>query len=298
MVSPVLSATLVLLTLTPLAMTASAWSNGGFEGSDPANPAYGTHDWIAQHALDYLPGDESGFIRTNLNLYLYATELPDRCTGSEGICDKGDHHVYYRADRTLQDDAGASRAQDYYSEVAVALVLRDSQRAARSAGIMSHYLSDMAVFGHVMGATTDWGPETHHDEYEQYVNVRTNGYTDDFNIFLAFDGQLDSRSAYNATLSLAYDTTFDSSGLGRTATWMDAPGNYDWNNPGFRNRAGESINLAVNLLADVLHTLSLQSPSGTASQPASALLLPYFVLLAGVILIIAVLVYRVRQRKT
>ncbi len=295
-VSRLLCATLVLLLLTPLTTTVSAWSNGGLQESEPANPAYGTHDWIAQHALDYLPGDDAWFIRANLNLYLYATELPDRCTGADGICDQVNHHVYYRADRTLQDDAGASLSQDYYSDVAVALVLRDSQRAARSAGIMSHYLSDMAVFGHVMGATTDWGPETHHDEHEQYVNARTNSYTDDF-ISLAFDGRLDSRSAYNATLSLAYDTTFDSSGQGKTATWMDATANYDWNKPDFRNRAGESINLAVNLLADVLHTLSLQGPSGTAPQPASASLLPYFVLLAGVILIIAVLVYRIRKRK-
>jgi hypothetical protein len=28
------------------------WSNGGFS-SDPNNPAYGTHDWIAQHVLDW-----------------------------------------------------------------------------------------------------------------------------------------------------------------------------------------------------------------------------------------------------
>jgi uncharacterized protein YceK len=27
-----------------------AWSNGGYS-ADPATPDYGTHDWIAQHAL-------------------------------------------------------------------------------------------------------------------------------------------------------------------------------------------------------------------------------------------------------
>ncbi len=30
------------------------WSNGGFS-TDSTNPKYGTHDWIAQHALDWLP---------------------------------------------------------------------------------------------------------------------------------------------------------------------------------------------------------------------------------------------------
>jgi hypothetical protein len=34
--------------------------------------------------------------------------------------------------------------------------------------------------------------------------------------------------------------------------------NYNWSNPVFRNRCGESINLAVNLVADVLHTFCLR----------------------------------------
>lgn len=28
-----------------------AWSNGGYS-TDPSNPKYGTHDWIAERALD------------------------------------------------------------------------------------------------------------------------------------------------------------------------------------------------------------------------------------------------------
>jgi hypothetical protein len=34
-----------------------AWSNGGFS-SDPNNPDYGTHDFLAHHALDYVPDDD------------------------------------------------------------------------------------------------------------------------------------------------------------------------------------------------------------------------------------------------
>jgi hypothetical protein len=30
--------------------------------------------------------------------------------------------------------------------------------------------------------------------------------------------------------------------------------NYNWNDATFKNRSGESLNLAVNLIADVLHT--------------------------------------------
>jgi hypothetical protein len=52
------------------------WSNGGYS-TDPSNPKYGTHDWIAQHALDWLPTQEKQYIQDNLAVYLYGTELPD-----------------------------------------------------------------------------------------------------------------------------------------------------------------------------------------------------------------------------
>lgn len=116
---------------------------------------------------------------------------------------------------------------------------------------MTHYICDVAVFGHVMGSSTDWGNEAHHSDYESYVNTRTDSYTDEFNTFLVFDGALDNISAYDAALAIANDTTFDLNG-DLTCVWMDE--NYDWNNSTFKNRAGESLNLAVNLVADVLHT--------------------------------------------
>ncbi len=45
--------------------------------------------------------------------------------------------------------------------------------------------------------------------------------------------------------------TFDADG-DLTCVWMDQ--HYNWNNATFRNRAGESLNLAANAVADVLHT--------------------------------------------
>jgi len=47
---------LLILSAT-VASKISAWSNGGYS-SDPSNPDYETHDWIAQHALDWLPDAE------------------------------------------------------------------------------------------------------------------------------------------------------------------------------------------------------------------------------------------------
>jgi hypothetical protein len=63
------------LTMT-LTSPAAAYSNGGYS-ADPSNPDYGTHDYIAQHALDWLPMNEKRYISDHLNDYLYGSELPD-----------------------------------------------------------------------------------------------------------------------------------------------------------------------------------------------------------------------------
>jgi len=230
---------------------ATSWSNGGFS-DDPSNPDYGTHDWIAQHALDWLPSEEKQFILDNLANYLYGTELPDNAAAPDGIGDTVKHHVYYFANGSLQDDASAVRAEEEYNNAFQFLKQGKLFNAARSAGIMSHYIVDVATFGHVMGSATDWGSEIHHSDYEDYVNTRTDNYTDEFNTYLVFDRELRIISAYDATIELAYDTTFDVNG-DLTCVWMDQ--NYNWSNPVFKDRAGESLNLAVNYLADVLHTL-------------------------------------------
>jgi len=234
---------------------ATSWSNGGFS-DDPSNPDYGTHDWIAQHALDWLPDAEKDYILANLATYLYGTELPDNGVASDGIGDTVNHHVYYWANETLQDDASATRARTEYGEALNYLHSDDTAMAVKTLGIMSHYIVDVSVFGHVMGSGTDWGSEVHHDDYETYVNERTNSYNDEFNTYLAFDASLDFISAYDATCALAFDTTFDVNG-DLTCTWMDQ--HYNWSSLIFKNRCGESLNLAVNYLADVLHTIYLES---------------------------------------
>ncbi len=224
------------------------WSNGGYS-SDPNNPLYGTHDWIAKHALDWLPTEEKQYILNNLAAYLYGTELPD---SPSGIGDTVNHHIYYWTNESLQSDAAALRASEEYLAALNFLKSGNFSEASKTAGIMSHYIADVAVFGHVMGTETDWGPEIHHSDYETYVNGKTDNYTDNFNMYLSFDGELRVISAYDAATELAYDTTFDVNG-DLKCVWMDQ--NYDWSNSTFTNRAGESLNLAANYLTDVLHTL-------------------------------------------
>ena len=241
---------IILLCCCPLA---AAWSNGGYS-DDPANPDYGTHDWIAQHALDLLPAHERQYIDDDLNWYLYGTELPDNPYPDDGIGDKTLHHVYFYANGSLMDDSSAVRAQDVYNDTLMYLKAGDGVNASKHAGIMTHYIVDVAVFGHVMGAATDWGAETHHSDYESYVQYRTDNYTSEvFDLYIVFDGVLDDVTAYNATIQIANDTTFDTDGEGRGCVWMDA--HYNWSDPEFVDECGESLNLAINTVADVLHTV-------------------------------------------
>ena len=239
-----------------------SWSNGGFS-SDPLNPKYGTHDWIAEHALDWLPLEVKQWLLPYKVLYLYGTELPDNGQAPDGIGDTQLHHIYFYADGRLMDDSAAVRANATYRQALSYMLKGDFASAAKYAGAMTHYISDMAVFGHVMGKATPWGEEKHHSDYEEYVNSKTSSYYAEFNIYLKFDGKLEILTAYNAAIKLAYDTTFDSLGRGLTCVWMDK--NYDWNNPTFKNRAGESLNLAVNLVADVLYTLYMEYKASTTA---------------------------------
>lgn len=235
---------------------ALCWSNGGYS-ADLAHPDYGTHDWIAEHALDYLPQAEKQYILDNLVVYLLGTELPDNGNDIiEGIGDTTKHHIYYSTEGMLVDDAAAKRANETYNQALSYLKSKDYANAARTAGIMTHYVSDVAVYAHNMGVNTAWGAEQHHSDYENYVNTRTNSYSDTFNSYLFYDGNLSTTTVYNVTAALAYDTTFGGSNhLG--CVWMDT--NYNWSNSVFSSRCGEFLNLAVNAVADILHTLYVES---------------------------------------
>lgn len=263
---------------------ALGWSNGGYS-ADPTQPDYGTHDWIAQHALDFLPANEKQYLIDNLSVYLYGTELPDLPSTQGGIGDTTKHHIYYYSNGSLQDDKSAERANEEYQKALTYLTNGNYTETAKQAGVLTHYIADMAVFGHVMGASTNWGTEVHHSDYENHVTSQTGAYESSLNVYLQFDGELVSVSAYDAALNLAYDTTFGGN-ISLGCSWMDT--NYNWSSPTFAQRSGESLNLAVNLVADVLHTLYLESQlSVTPEYPVAALL---SVLMSSVLL--TAVVYR------
>jgi hypothetical protein len=249
--SRILLASTLALTLLAFVHPALGWSNGGFS-TDPDNPAYGTHDWIAERALDWVPGNEKALILTYRATYLYGTELPDNNQAPDGIGDTGKHHIHYRSTGALQDDAAAVRAREMQNQASMALSTGDYALAAKWTGAMTHYVDDVGVFGHVMGSSTDWGNEHHHQDYEDHIQTLTKSSTA-ATIPLTFDGILAATAPYDAALALAHDTTFDDSGAGHTAVWMDQ--HYNWSDPIFTGRAYQSINLAVNLVAEAVNTV-------------------------------------------
>lgn len=250
-----------LVLSSSLVFHCQGWSNGGYS-DNPALPKFGTHDWIAQHALDW-QSPVQGMPTLPLTDFLYGTELPDNGGASEGIGDTSKHHIYFFADGLVQDDASAQRAQQEQNNAVNLFKAGDLTGAAKRLGMMTHYISDVGMFGHVMGGATDWGAETHHSDYEDYVNDRTNIYASEFSGFLTFDGNLENISAYDAAVTLANDTTFDAGGA-QTCVWMDQ--NYNWADPVFRNRCGESLNLATNLVADALHVSFVEMASVQSSS--------------------------------
>jgi hypothetical protein len=244
-----------------------SWGNGGYS-DDPTAPAYGTHDWVAHHALDWLPMNQKQFLVDNLASYLYGTELPDNNIAADGKGDTSRHHVYFYANGSLQDNSSAIRANEEYLSAQASFGMGNVSGAAKHLGMAAHYVADMAVFGHVMGASTSWGAESHHSDYEDYVLARTDNYTSEFSDYLIFDDNLDLTSAYDAAILVAQHTTFDSD-KGLTCTWMDQY--YNWTNPTFKSRCGELINLATNAVADVLHSFYAEtimpSPAATPQVP-------------------------------
>ena len=237
-----LSTLLVIVSFQPIA---GAWSNGGYS-ADPDNPDYGTHDWIAEMALDMQVLDVSFLETVYHSEFLLGTEAPDN---PAYIGDSFNHHVYYYSDGSLQDDVGADRAQAMYVAALGYLSLEDYLTAAYYIGAMTHYISDVGVFGHTMGTTTDWGEEAHHSDYESEFESMLWSLDPPTGISL---GDLD---AYAATLGLAEDVTFGS-GLIMPNTWMDV--NYDWGEPTFTASAMASLYRSVEAVAAVINHFLLE----------------------------------------
>lgn len=233
----------VLLLLMNMISPAYAWSNGGWS-IDVNNPTDGTHDQILEKAINMLPSDMKAKI--NIVAAKYGSEIPDCNAGIYCIGDTVRHHVYYYSNGNLQDDIGAKRAQEEYDLAKSSLQNSDNYNFSLHVGIMSHYMSDLAVYGHTMGINTDWGAETSHSKYESYA-----GNHPELVSGVTFDNKLDSISAYNASLAIAKDTTFGD-GI-HTNVWME--NNYNIYDSIYLQEMQNSIGYGTNSIADVIYTM-------------------------------------------
>ena len=238
----------------------TGWKNGptGSEfSSNPQAPKYGTHDWIAEHALDWLETEEKKYILDNLETYLYGTELPDKTTGTDAIGDMALQYVFYNESAYLKNDTCARRAMEEHALAVEYIENGDLYNGTMHLGAMTHYISAVAVFGNVMNETY-WGVPTHYDDYMNYVNSKMSSYDSVFNSYLSNLNMLGIDTAYDATLWVAFNTTFNPRNLDpfgggyKNCTWMDA--NYDWSDTEFKERCGESLNFAVNNVAVILYS--------------------------------------------
>lgn len=247
LISLVLAVTFIIA-LVPRCPVAEGWSNGGYS-SDPDDPDYGTHDWIADRALDLQTRDVSHFKSTYHDSYLIGTEAPDN---PQYIGDYTNHHVYYYSGGSVQDDVSARRAKAMCDSALTMLSAGDFDAAAYYMGAMTHYIADLGVFGHTMGEYTDWGSEVHHQDYESGIEAILNSLTLPSTITLGYS------SAYDAAMSLAKTVTFGS-GAVRSNVWMDA--NYDWGSSVFKESAKASLFQSVHAAAAAMnHLLTAAEP--------------------------------------
>jgi hypothetical protein len=59
----------------------------------------------------------------------------------------------------VQEDDAAVRAKEEYVNAVNFYNAGNFDEAAKRLGMVTHYIADLAVFGHVMGASTAWGAE-------------------------------------------------------------------------------------------------------------------------------------------
>jgi hypothetical protein len=255
---------LVLLLAIGIQPETIAWSNGGYS-SNPDNPDYGTHDWIADMALALQTKDAS-FLKTTYHArFLLGTEAPDN---SAYIGDSTNHHVYYYSSGDLQDGKSAIRASQMYQIALGYLASQDSSNAAYYIGAMTHYIADVGVFGHTMGSGTDWKSEVHHSDYENTIQSMTDSLSSPTVISLG------DSDAYSATLNLANKVTFGGGAI-KPNIWMDT--NYNWGNSTFVTSAMTSLNLSVAEVAAAVNHLLIEAgspsalPDPQAPQPPGSL---------------------------
>ena len=291
---------IVLVCMLPVPVL--GWSNGGYS-ADFENPDYGTHDWIAEHAMNMLPETQKSYLELYFNAYLLGTEAPDNAGLNyktyEDYGDTTKHHNYYDLTGNIIEDDAAERAKEEYDKALSALKSNNYEAAAYYAGSMTHYIADPGHFGHVMGSGTPWGREDsnkHSESESKLTNSMTSFNSPKWDFYIIYDGSLVERTAYEASNILGSFNCYDDGGE-YNCTWQNATYDDTWSNVDdwsieFHNRTGEILNYCVNLIADVLYKLAIEGAVTTPPVPGFEII---FILLP--IFGVAFLVYCKKRQK-
>jgi hypothetical protein len=248
---------LAILLLSDIPPGTIAWGNGGYS-SDPSNPDYGMHDRIADLALS-ISTEDVAFLRSTYHTqYLLGTEAPDN---PDYIGDTANHHVYYYSSGQVQDDKSAVRARQVYEEALAKIDSGSLLDAAFLIGEMTHYISDVGVFGHTMGNATDWGAEVHHSDYESKFDSLMTTYS------LPSGTVPAPKDAYEATMQLARVITFGE-GVIKANIWMDS--HYDWSDSvSFVPSAMHSLDLSILAVASAIDHLLAEASYAPPDNPTN-----------------------------
>jgi hypothetical protein len=265
--------------------TVSSWSCG--YSSDPNHIPYGTIDWMAEHAMNYLPSNESYWLRQNKNVFLYGTEAPEYSNvsyrGRMGYGDIEKHHNYYNGtfDQDCIDNSSSVRALEEYQKALACLLNGSYDLAAWYAGAMSHYIADLASWAHVI---SDPIP-SHASNFEAQVNDATDNYNKSvFSPKFTARG-LELIDPYGASLALGLGV-YSGGGYWHRQTWLMASGLNNAFQDSWQNVSdwfGEYFALSemyiqagITTLTDVLHSLTIQGAaveSTSGLQPEQAALI-------------------------
>ena len=245
--------------LGTVVLITAAWGNGPAgnattnQPSECASPPYATHDWIADHALALLPSEEGSWLRAREAMYLLGTEatdnddIPDECGApNNGYDDRRYGHSvdWNDSHSVMHGTRAAARAQEEYDRAGDAMEQGDTTAAAFYLGAMAPYIGDVSQYGH------SYPKEAHHGDYENWVKRRTDSFNEGvFESYLQADG-LVRRRPYTAVKRISRAT---SGGQGRILTAEEMDALYSEKPQRYLDSIGESLNLVVNELADVLH---------------------------------------------
>ncbi len=291
---------------------AAAWSDGQYS-PDEDDIGYGTHDWIAEHALDMLPSNESGWLAANKKVFLLGTEAPENANitfgGKTGYGDIQKHHNYYNGPfpRNCIDDSASVRAEEEYKKAFACLRNGSYELAAWYAGAMSHYISDMGSWPHVINNATP----NHASEYEELLGSATDAYAKDpgYVNLEQKSSALSVGTAYGETLWLGMGTYSDGGGWHSQgpfpAASMDSQFHDEWSSVDdmpqmYRMRIGYCVEATLLAVANTLHGLTIESGFAGDKRSLSQLaelILFIFAVVVGAVVVLAVYI-RVRPRDT